>query len=154
MKTKTTITPELCDRVEKLAAKGFNNAMIAQALRIGKETLSRNTQLKQAVQSGKLTLSKQITETVLATLEDNPAMQALLIKRLCLFNPIVNIKRPTNEKDALQNIAAATKAYANGEINESQLRTIEAVSNSYLKGSEVVLLEERIAALEAERQRK
>ena len=86
----------------------------------------------------------------LQNLETNPTNQQLLVKRLCLFTPIVDIKKPTNADDALNNLATATKDYANGEINESQLRTIEAVSNSYVKSYEVTSLEERITALEEE----
>ena len=60
----------------------------------------------------------------------------------------MNIKKPSNAKEALDNLAVATKQYADGAINESQLRTIEAVSNSYTKGYEATLLDERITKLE------
>ena len=149
-RTKTTITPELLKQVEELSAQGFNNKMIAQSLLISTDVLSRNKQLKQSIQMGRLVLSKQVTQTVLDTLESNPTNMQMLVKRLCLFNPTINIKKPTNADEALNNLATATKAYANGEINESQLRTIEAVSNSYVKSYEVTSLEERITALEEE----
>ncbi|WP_415405615.1 hypothetical protein ACLHDG_07635 [Sulfurovum sp. CS9] len=145
---KTIITADLLNQVEELTSQGFNNVMISQSLNIGRQTLSTNKDLKDSIQRGRLTLSKQVTQTVLNTLETNPTNQQMLIKRLCLFNPLINIKKPTNANDALSNLATATKAYANGEINESQLRTIEAVSNSYVKGHEVTELEARIKALE------
>ena len=104
--------------------------------------------MKDSIQRGRLDLAKQVTQSVLDNLETNPTTQQMLVKRLCLFNPLIEIKKPTNADDALSNLAVATKSYANGEINESQLRTIEAVSNSYSKGYEVVELEDRIIALE------
>ena len=145
---KTQVTKEIILQVKELAEQGFNNILISQSLGIAVTTLSTNTKLKEAIQKGKLELSKRVTASILETLEDNPTNQQLLIKRLCLFNPIVNIKKPTTAKQALDNLATATKQYADGLINESQLKTIEAVSNSYSKAYEVVELEERITALE------
>ena len=145
---KTTVTDKLIEQAGDLASQGFNNIMIAQVLSISAGTLSRNTQLTQSLQLGRLELAKRITETVLDTLIDNPTMQQTLVKRLCLFNPVVEIVKPTTAKQALANLATATKQYADGLINESQLRTIEAVSNSYVKGHEVTDLEARIQKLE------
>jgi hypothetical protein len=145
---KTTITDEIIQEVRELAEQGFNNVMISQSLNIGRQTLSTNKDLKDSIQRGRLDLAKQVTQSVLDNLEINPTTQQMLVKRLCLFSPLIEIKKPTNADDALSNLAAATKAYANGEINESQLRTIEAVSNSYVKSYEVTSLEERITALE------
>jgi len=145
---KTTVTKEIIQEVQDLAEQGFNNILISQSLNIATQTLSTNKELKEAIHRGKLELSKKVTSTILETLEANPTNQQLLVKRLCLFNPLVNIKKPTTAKQALDNLATATKQYADGAINESQLRTIEAVSNSYSKGYEVVELEERITALE------
>jgi len=147
-RTKTTITPEILKQVEELSAQGFNNVMISQSLHIGRQTLSTNKELKDSIQKGRLTLSKQITQSVLDGLEANPTTQQMLVKRLCLFNPLIDIKKPLNADDALSNLAAATKSYSNGEINESQLRTIEAVSNSFMKGVDIIELETRIAKLE------
>lgn len=145
---KTTVTDEIIQEVQELAKQGFNNVMISQSLNIGRQTLSTNKDLKDSIQRGRLNLAKQVTQSVLNGLETNPTTQQMLVKRLCLFTPIVEIKKPTNAKSALDNLATATKQYANGAINESQLRTIEAVSNSYTKGYEVIELEERITALE------
>jgi|GEM_PF-5039090 len=145
---KTTITEQLIQEVQELAEQGFNNILISQALNIALSTLSQNKELKEAIQRGKLKLAKKVTASILDTLEANPTNQQLLVRRLCLFTPIVSIKKPTNAQDALNNLALATKSYANGEINESQLRTIEAVSNSYVRGYEITDLEERIKALE------
>ena len=145
---KTTVTKEIIQEVQELAAQGFNNILISQSLNIAVTTLSTNTKLKEAIHKGKLELSKKVTASILETLEANPTNQQLLVKRLCLFTPLVKIKKPTTAKEALANLATATKQYADGAINESQLRTIEAVSNSYSKGYEVVELEERTTALE------
>ena len=145
---KTTVTKEIIQEVEELAKQGFNNILISQSLNIAVTTLSTNKKLKEAIHRGKLELAKKVTSTILNTLEDNPTNQQLLVKRLCLFTPIVDIKKPTTAKEALENLATATKQYAKGLINESQLRTIEAVSNSYTKVYEVTELEERITALE------
>ena len=145
---KTTVTEEIILQVEELAKQGFNNILISQSLNIAVTTLSTNSKLKEAIQRGKLELAKQVTSTILETLEANPTNQQLLVKRLCLFTPIVEIKKPTTAKEALDNLATATKQYADGAINESQLRTIEAVSNSYTKSYEVIELEERITVLE------
>ena len=147
-RTKTTVTKEILQEVEALAKQGFNNILISQSLNIAVSTLSTNTKLKEAIHRGKLELAKKVTSTILDTLEANPTNQQLLIKRLCLFTPIVEISKPTNAKEALDNLAAATKQYADGVINDNQLRTIEAVSNSYTKGYEVTELEDRITALE------
>ena len=145
---KTTVTPKLLQQVEELASQGFNNKMISQSLLVSTDALSRNKQLKQSIQNGRLILSKKITKTVLDTLEDNPTNQQMLVKRLCLFNPLINIKRPKTSEDALSNLAAATKAYANGEINESQLRTIEAVSNSFVKANDLTEQAKRLDEIE------
>ena len=145
---KTTVTKQLIQEVQELAKQGFNNVMISQSLNIGRQTLSTNKDLKDSIQKGRLDLAKQVTQSVLDSLETNPTNQQMLVKRLCLFNPLIDIKKPTGSEDALSNLAAATKSYANGEINESQLRTIEAVSNSYVKAYEVTDLEERISKLE------
>ena len=145
---KTTITEEIIQEVQDLATQGFTNILISQSLGIAVTTLSTNKELKEAIHKGKLELSKKVTASILETLEANPTNQQLLVKRLCLFTPLIKIKKPTTAKQALDNLATATKQYADGLINESQLRTIEAVSNSYSKGYEVVELEERITALE------
>jgi len=145
---KTTITKEIIKEVQELAKQGFNNILISQSLNIAVTTLSTNKELKEAIQRGRLALSKKVTSSILETLESNPTNQQLLVKRLCLFTPIISIKKPTNASEALSNLATATKQYADGAINESQLRTIEAVSNSYTKGYEAIELDERITALE------
>jgi len=145
---KTTVTKQLIQEVQELAKQGFNNVMISQSLNIGRQTLSTNKDLKDSIQKGRLDLAKQVTQSVLDSLETNPTNQQMLVKRLCLFNPLIDIKKPTNAGDAIANLAVATKSYANGEINESQLRTIEAVSNSYVKAYEITELETRISKLE------
>jgi len=145
---KTQVTEEIIQEVQELAEQGFNNILISQSLGIAVTTLSTNTKLKEAIHRGKLELSKKVTASILESLESNPANQQLLVKRLCLFSPLVNIKKPNTAKEALDNLAIATKQYSDGLINESQLRTIEAVSNSYTKGYEATLLDERITKLE------
>jgi len=147
-KTKTVITNEILEEVETLSAQGFNNIQIGQSLNIARQTLSTNKELKDSIQRGRLELSQKVTQTVLDTLDITPSNQQLLIKRLCLFTPIVPIVKPTTVKQALENLAIATKAYANGEINESQLRTVEAVCNSFIKAYEVINLEERLTVVE------
>ena len=145
---KTTVTNEIIKEVQELAEQGFNNILIGQSLNIATQTLSTNKELKEAIQRGKMILAKKITTSILDTLENTPTNQQMLVKRLCLFAPMVDIKKPTNAKDALDNLSVATQQFANGEINESQLRTIEAVSNSYTRGYESIELEERITKLE------
>jgi len=145
---KTTVTKEIIQEVQNLAEQGFNNILISQSLNIATQTLSTNKELKEAIHRGKLELSKKVTTSILETLEANPANQQLLVKRLCLFNPLVNITKPTTAKEALDNLATATKKFGDCKINESQLRTIEAVSNSYIKGYEALELDERITKLE------
>jgi Holliday junction resolvasome RuvABC endonuclease subunit len=145
---KTTITTDLLNQVEELSSQGFNNVMISQSLNIGRQTLSTNKDLKDSIQRGRLTLSKQVTQTVLNTLEANPTNMQMLVKRLCLFSPPIDIKKPTSSADALANLAAATKQYSDGLINESQLRTIEAVSNSYIKAKDMTDVEQRLAEIE------
>ncbi|AKF25818.1 hypothetical protein YH65_10800 [Sulfurovum lithotrophicum] len=145
---KTQVTEEIISQVQELAKQGFNNILISQSLNIATQTLSTNKELKEAIHRGKLELSKKVTSSILESLESNPTNQQLLVKRLCLFTPLVDIKKPTTAKEALDNLATATKQYADGAINESQLRTIEAVSNSYTKAYEVTELEDRIIKLE------
>ncbi len=145
---KTTVTDEIIQEVQELAEQGFNNILIGQSMNIATQTLSTNKELKEAIQRGKLSLSKKITASILDTLENTPTNQQMLVKRLCLFTPIVDIKKPTNVKEALHNLSVATYQYAQGQINESQIKTIEAVSNSYVKGYEITELEKRITKLE------
>jgi len=147
-RSKTTITNEIIQQVEELAKQGFNNTLISQSLGIALATLSRNSQLSQSIQRGKLELAKEVTSTMLDTLSINATNQQLLVKRLGLFNPSIDIKKPNNAKEALENLSTATKQFADGLISESQLRTIEAVSNSYIKGHDNITLEERLTAIE------
>jgi len=147
-RTKTTITKAIVSEVEELAKQGFNNILIGQSLNIATQTLSTNIELKEAIQRGKLELAKQVTSTILEALSINATNQQFLVKRLGLFTPAINIKKPTNAKEALENLANATKQFADGAISESQLRTIEAVSNSFTKSYEITELEDRITALE------
>lgn len=147
-RTKTTITPELINQVEELSSQGFNNVMISQSLNIGRQTLSTNKDLKDSIQRGKLTLSKQVTQTVLDTLESNPTNMQMLVKRLGLFNQSINISKPYDAASALKALSIAIKQYSDGEISESQTRTIEATLNSYIKGYEITELEARLKALE------
>ena len=148
MRHKTIITDEIIKEVGILAEQGFNNILISQSLNIAPQTLSTNKELKESIQRGKLALAKKVTHSILNTLEDTPTNQQMLVKRLCLFTPVVNIQEPSNAEEALSNLATATQQYANGEINESQLRTIEAVSNSFIKGYELTDLEQRVKTLE------
>ena len=145
---KTTVTNEIIQEVQDLAEQGFNNILIGQSLNIATQTLSTNKELKEAIQKGKMVLAKKITSSILDTLENTPTNQQMIVKRLCLFTPIVDIQKPTNAQEALNNLSVATQQYSKGEINESQLRTIEAVSNSYVKGYELTELESRITKLE------
>ena len=147
-RTKTTITPEIIEKVEELAKKGLNNIMIAQSLGMEVTTLSRNSKLKQAIQNGKLELALEVSQTILDTLYDDNSMKALLVKRLGLFNKTIDIKKPNNAKDAISNLSDATKQYSEGFISESQLRTIQAVSNSYIKAHDSITLEERLTKIE------
>lgn len=148
MRKKTTITKAIIKEVEALARKGFNNVLIGQSLSIAPQTLSTNKELKEAIQRGKLKLASTISDSILATLEENPSTQQLLIKRLGLFNPQINIKKPKTSQEALNSLSEAIKQYSNGEINESQLRTLEATLNSFIKAHDIVELENRIKALE------
>ena len=145
---KTTVTKQIIQEVQELAEQGFNNILISQSLNIATQTLSTNKELKEAIQRGKMILAKKITSSILDTLENTPTNQQMLVKRLCLFTPMVDIKKPMNAKDELNNLSVATQQFSDGEINESQLRTIEAVSNSYTRGYESIELEERITKLE------
>jgi len=144
---RTTITDDILKKCKELASKGFSNILIAKALDISVATLSRNKQISKAIQEGKQELAELITQSILDNLNETQD-RLFIAKRLNLFNPQVNIKRATNAKDALNNLSIAIKQYADGEINESQLRTIEAVSNSFIKGCEIVELEKRIEVLE------
>ena len=134
--------------MQELAEQGFNNILISQSLNIALSTLSTNKELKESIQRGKMILAKKITSSILDTLENTPTNQQMLVKRLCLFTPMVDIQKPTNAQEALNNLSVATQQFADGEINESQLRTIEAVSNSFIKGHEITELEKRIKILE------
>ncbi len=145
---KTTVTDEIIQEVQELAEQGFNNILISQSLNIALSTLSQNKELKESIQRGKMILAKKVISSILGTLENTPSNQQMLVKRLCLFTPIVDIQKPNNAQEALNNLSVATRQFADGEINESQLRTIEAVSNSFIKGYELTELEERVTKLE------
>jgi len=147
-RTKTTITMEIIEEVGELAKQGLNNSMISNSLNIAPQTLSTNKELKESIQEGRLQLAKTISSTILETLESDTSMKQLLVKRLCLFNPHINIKKPRTAKEALTALSNAIELYARGEINESQLRTIEATLNSFIKASKTIDLEERLSKLE------
>ena len=118
---KTTVTNEIIQEVQEVAEQGFNNILISQSLNIALSTLSQNKELKESIQRGKMIIAKKVTSSILDTLENTPTNQQMLVKRLCLFTPVVDIKKPTNTQEALENIATATQQFADGEINESQL---------------------------------
>ena len=144
---RTTITDEIIEECKKLAEQGFSNVMISKALNVGVVTLSKNRKIVKAIQEGKRDLAEKVTQSILNSL--NETQHTLFIaKRLNLFNPQINIKKPSNAREALDNLSTAIKQYADGEINESQLRTIEAVSNSYIKGYEFSEFEERLQGIE------
>jgi len=150
-RSKTTITKEIIKEVKKLkklARQGFSNVMISQATGIARQTLSTNRELKDNIQKGRLELAGEISSSIMATLHEDNAMKQLLVKRLGLFNSHIDIKAPKDAKDALNNLSKAIKQYANGEISESQLKTIEATANSYIKGYDATELEERLTRLE------
>ncbi len=106
-----------------------------------------------AIQEGKQELAEIITKSILDNLDETQD-RLFIAKRLNLFNPQINIIRATNAEEALSNLSQAIKQYADGEINESQLRTIEAVTNSFIKGFEVTELEKRLERLEDELKQK
>ena len=144
---RTTITDEILEECRRLSSLGFSNVMISKALNIAVSTLSKNRKIVKSIQEGKKELAERVTQNILDNL--NETQHTIFIaKRLNLFNPQINIKKPTNAKEALNNLSTAIKQYADGEINESQLRTIEAVSNSYIKGYEFAEFEERLQELE------
>jgi len=144
---RTTITPAIIEECKKLAEKGFTNVMISKALNINTSTLSKNRKLIQAIQEGKSELAKIVTNSILDAL-DETQHTLFIAKRLNLFNPQINIRKPINASEALENLSIAIKQYADGEINESQLRTIEAVSNSYIKAYEFTEFEQRLMEVE------
>jgi hypothetical protein len=146
---RTTITDEIIDKCRELASKGFSNILISKSLNISITTLSNNKKIVKAIQEGKQELAEIITHSILENLNETQD-RLFIAKRLNLFNPQINIKRATNAKEALSNLSQAIKQYADGEINESQLRTIEAVTNSFIKGFEVTELEKRLERLEDE----
>ena len=100
---KTTVTDEIIKEEGVFAEQGFNNILISQSLNIATQTLSTNKELKEAIQRGKLALAKKVTDSILDTLQSNPTNQQLLVKRLCLFTPIVDIEKPGNAEIALSN---------------------------------------------------
>lgn len=144
---RTTITDEIINECRNLAENGFSNVMISKSLNIAISTLSKNRKIVQAIQEGKRDLAEKVTQSILNSL-DETQHTLFIAKRLNLFNPQINITKPTNAKEALDNLSNAIKQYADGEINESQLRTIEAVSNSYIKGYEFAEFEERLQGIE------
>ncbi len=144
---RTTITDKIITQCKDLSSQGFSNIMISKSLNIAIATLSKNRKLVQSIQEGKQDLATRVTKSILDSLDESQD-RLFIAKRLNLFNPQINIKKPSNAKEALNNLSTAIKQYADGEINESQLRTIEAVTNSYVKAYEATELEERIQALE------
>ena len=147
-RTKTQITDEILQQVKEHAAHGLSNREISQIMNIGVSTLSRNQKLKQVIQRGRAELSERIARDVLESFYDNPSLQVLLVKRLGLFQREINIPKPKDAKQALDNLATATKLYADNQISESQLKTIEAVSNSYIRGTQLTDIEERLQRIE------
>lgn len=143
------ITQALLDEAKALSSTGLNNIQVAECLSLSVCTLSRNKELSKFIREGKLELSKRVTETILDNL-DNDKDRLFLAKRLNLFSPHINIIKPTNSKEALNNLSIALKQFADGSINESQLRTVEAVVNSFIRGYDYVELEDRIKRLEHE----
>ncbi len=135
-------------QAEALSEKGYNTIDIARALGISKAGLYKRVDLMDAIHKGHISLKKKVSEAFLDSLADNPANQQMLVKRLGLFNQHIDITRPTDAKSALDNLSRAMKQYSEGEVSESQLRTIEAVLNSYIKGYELTQLEERLQVLE------
>ncbi len=144
---RTTITDKIITQCRELSSQGFSNIMISRSLSIAIATLSKNRKLVQSIQEGKQELATRVTKSILESLDESQD-RLFIAKRLNLFNPQINIKKPSNAKEALNNLSTAIKQYADGEINESQLRTIEAVTNSYVKAYEATELEKRIEALE------
>ncbi|WP_415405906.1 hypothetical protein ACLHDG_09065 [Sulfurovum sp. CS9] len=133
---------------EELAAKGYSNKDIAVALGVSMAQVYKKVEILEAIHKGHATLKATVSEAFLDSLATNPGNQQMLVKRLGLFNQQINITKPTDAKSALKTLSSAVKQYSDGEISESQLRTLEAVLNSYIKGHEITELEDRILKLE------
>ena len=144
---RITVTSNIISKCKELSSKGFTNVMISKSLNIGISTLSKNRKLVQAIQDGKIELAEKVTQSILENLNETQD-RLFIAKRLNLFNPQINITKPSNAKEALNNLSTAMKQYADGTINESQLRTLEAVTNSFIKGFEITELEKRLEVLE------
>lgn len=136
------------ERSKDLASKGYSTRDIAKALGIGKTSLYKCKAIVDAIHRGHIELKAKVSQSFLENLAENPQHQQLLIKRLGLFNPSVNITKPTTAKEALKALSDAIEQYSEGAINESQLKTLEATLNSYVRGYEVTEIEARLKALE------
>jgi len=133
---------------QRLSEAGYNIKDISTALGISVSQVYKKVEILQAIQLGHAALKAKVSEAFLESLATNPSNQQMLVRRLGLFNQHINIDRPTDAKSALDTLSKAVKQYSDGDISESQLRTLEAVLNSYVKGYEITTLEERIIKLE------
>ncbi len=136
------------EEAERLSECGYSNTDIAKALCISPAKLYADKEIVEAIHKGHAALKAKVSEAFMESLAASPANQQMLVRRLGLFNQHINIDRPTDAKSALDTLSKAVKQYSNGDISESQLRTLEAVLNSYVKGYEITTLEDRINALE------
>ena len=135
-------------KVEELSYKGFINKDIATSLNISQSKLYADKKIMESIHNGRERLKDDVSQKFYDSLSDSPQNLQFLVKRLGLFNCPIRITKPSNTKNALGNLANAIVQYSDGTITESQIKTIEATLNSFIKGYDATVLEERIVALE------
>lgn len=144
------ITDKVIATARKLAMNGLNNMQIHNAIDIHSSRFYRSPELVKVVREARDELRETIAESLIAQVKDRDVTASIyLSKRLNAFDYGVDIPKVTNAREALAALSIVAEAEATGQIDESKSKRLEGIINSFLKGYELVALEERIEALES-----
>jgi len=136
--------------VERLAALGFNERQIAEAIGISISTWQRNKEhFEHFLKKGRSTLRERIVSSLLARAEEGDTTALIFAcKRLNLFSNTFDAKEPNNPQEAIAQLLSVYMAYANGEINETAADKMTVMLQGYVKAYEVSELEQRVKSIE------
>ncbi|ADG92284.1 hypothetical protein Arnit_0619 [Arcobacter nitrofigilis DSM 7299] len=139
------ITELLIDKAFDLAKAGFSHKQIQAALGISHTAFYKNVALVDTVKKAESGLREEVANALFkrAVNQDDTTALIFLAKRLNLYCSSINIE-VKDSKSALDGLSKLI----NANIPLEQKNSLKSIIESYLKGVEIVELEDRILKLE------
>lgn len=147
---KTRITPDIISDAKALAAKGYSNSIISDALKIGYNTLWNNEGLRVAIKEGRAEARQRVVDMLMVRSEEDQSSTAAIFmaKQLKVFDDPFTTATPKTAKEAVQRMEDIYQAVAAGELTEEKGTHLIGYLEKYIRAHEVSVLEKRIEALE------